>query len=73
MSKIILEFDGDTERDQAQQAIDAFKVILVVRELDDRFRAEDKHGRGEGPYTADQIRIIIREKIEQLGAGVIWG
>jgi hypothetical protein len=69
---IILEFDGDTERDQALAAIDAWKVIRVVRELDDRFRSEMKNGAGNGPYTAEQIRTIIHEKIIEIGTEVIW-
>jgi hypothetical protein len=60
--KIVLEFDGDTERDEAHQAIDVWKVIRVVKELDDRFRSEAKHSTGKGPYTADELRTIIREK-----------
>ena len=71
--KIILEFDGDTERDQAQQAIDVWKVISVLRSMDDRFRNEAKHGRGTGPYTAEQMREIMREEIKAAGAEVVWG
>ena len=74
MSKIILEFDGIEEANEARIALDGSKWKAVVWELDQKLRATTKYGNpiiSEGPDAseiemdiADKLRDMIREIIQ---------
>ena len=44
MNKIILEFDGTEEANEARNALDGWKWKAVVWELDQKLRATTKYG-----------------------------
>jgi len=74
MSKIILEFDGIEEADDARTALDGYKWKLAMWDLDQELRSivkyqksiinSDKPASGEEMDAADKIREKIREILE---------
>ena len=74
MNKIILEFDGTEEADEAQNALDGSKWKAVVWELDQKLRATTKYGTSTidksnaseiEQQIAEKYREIIREIIQK--------
>ena len=68
MSKIILEFDGTEEANEARTALDGSKWKAVVWELDQKLRATTKYGNpiiSEGP-DASEIEIDIADKLRDM-------
>ena len=68
MSKIILEFDGTEEADEAQNAIDGSKWKAVVWELDQKLRATTKYGNPiiSEDSDANEIEIDIANKLREM-------
>jgi len=74
MSKIILEFDGIEESDDARTALDGYKWKLAMWNLDQELRGivkyqksitnSDKPASGEEMDIADKIREKIREILD---------
>lgn len=77
MGKIILEFDGTEEQDDARTAMDGYKWKLLVWDLDQKLRETTKYGnsvitpdKGDSASSteidiADKYREIIRELLEE--------
>jgi len=72
MAKIILEFDGNEEANDARLALDGYKWSLAMNELDQRLRDTTKYDKPlveDGRKTAssdeyasaERVREIIRE------------
>ena len=68
MSKIILEFDGTEEADEAQNALDGSKWKAVVWELDQKLRATTKYGNPiiSEDTDASEIEIDIANKLREI-------
>ena len=71
MSKIILEFDGTEEADEAQNAIDGSKWKAVVWALDQKLRATTKYGasaidKSDASEIEQQIAEKYRETIREI-------
>jgi hypothetical protein len=72
MSKIILEFDGVEEQDDARTALDGFKWKLAMWDLDQLLRSTTKYDvsllkRNEQASKAEyEIAIKIREEIRDI-------
>jgi len=74
MSKIILEFDGVEEQDDARTALDGYKWKLAMWDLDQELRSIVKYqnsiinhnqtASSEEMDTADKIREEIRRLLE---------
>ena len=74
MSKIILEFDGIEEQDDARTALDGYKWKLAMWDLDQELRSIVKYqnsiinhnqtASSEEMDTADKIREEIRRLLE---------
>jgi len=74
MSKIILEFDGYEEQDDARTALDGYKWKLAMWDLDQELRSIVKYqnsiinhnqtASSEEMDTADKIREEIRRLLE---------
>ena len=74
MSKIILEFDGVEEQDDARTALDGYKWKLAVWDLDQRLRSTTKYDvsllnhneqASEAEYEiAEKLREEIRDILD---------
>jgi hypothetical protein len=70
MSKIILEFDGVEESQEAKLAMDAMNWKLVVWDIDQKLRQTTKYGVSilHNDKVASDIEIEIAEKYrEEIG------
>ncbi len=72
MAKIILEFDGIEERDDARTALDGYKWKLAMWDLDQVLRNTTKYGQSQikndgtdacsiEDQVAERYRTMIRE------------
>jgi hypothetical protein len=72
MSKIILEFDGVEEQNDARLAMDGYKWKLAMWDLDQELRSTVKHGvsllehNAEATEAEYQIADKVREKIREI-------
>ena len=71
MKKIILEFDGMEEADEARNALDGWKWKAVVWELDQKLRATTKYGasaidKSDASEIEQQIAEKYRETIREI-------
>lgn len=72
MSKIILEFDGVEEGQDARTAMDGYKWKMSMQDLDQELRSTAKHGislLNDGNDATDaeyEIAEKIREKIRDI-------
>ena len=68
MSKIILEFDGTEEANEARTALDGSKWKAVVWELDQKLRATTKYGNPiiSEDTDASEIEIDIANKLREI-------
>lgn len=67
MSKIILEFDGIEEANEAKNALNGSKWKAVVWDLDQKLRATTKYSSpiiSEGPEASD-VEIDIADKLRE--------
>jgi len=81
MSKIILEFDGVEEAQDARLALDGYKWKLAMWDLDQELRSTTKHGVSllernadatEMEYeVADKVREKIREILDGYGLNLV--
>lgn len=65
MSKIILEFNGDEEAEDARTALDGYKWKLAMWDLDQHLRAEVKYNEKLPEDVADAYDSV-REKIREI-------
>lgn len=67
MRKIILEFDGMEEANEARNALDGWKWKAVVWELDQKLRATTKYGASTiDKSNASEIEQQIAEKYREI-------
>ena len=70
MSKIVLEFDGTEEQDEARTALDGYKWKLAMWDLDQLLRSTTKHNVSILKHNeeATDLEYEIAEKIrEEIG------
>lgn len=65
MSKIILEFNGDEEAEDARTALDGYKWKLAMWDLDQHLRAEVKYNEKLPEDVADAYDSV-REKVREI-------
>jgi hypothetical protein len=67
MSKIILEFDGVEEQDDARTALDGYKWKIAMRQLDQFLRSTTKHGFSllKPNEKATELECKIAEKFRE--------
>lgn len=65
MSKIILEFNGDEEAEDARIALDGYKWKLAMWDLDQHLRAEVKYNEKLPEDVADAYDSV-REKVREI-------
>lgn len=72
MAKIILEFDGAEEQNDARLAMDGYKWKLAMWDLDQELRSTVKHGvsllehNTEATEAEYQVADKVREKIREI-------
>jgi hypothetical protein len=74
MSKIILEFDSETEFESASAALNGWKWRHVVDELDNKLRATTKYGNSvitEG-QEASEMEYQIAEKYREMLRDIVY-
>lgn len=75
MGKIVLEFNGDEEADDARTAQDGYKWKLAMWDLDQELRNTTKYGvsvlGNEEPLSETESKIaeIYRDKIRDILSG----
>ena len=75
MSKIILEFDGVEEQDDARTALDGYKWKLAMWDLDQLLRSTTKHGVSLLKHNeqASEAEYEVAEKIRDEIRDIIFG
>jgi len=68
MAKVILEFDGLEESDDARSALDGYKWKLAVWDIDQKLRETTKYGVSVLKHneTASEIEVEIAEKYREI-------
>lgn len=70
MAKIILEFDGAEEADDARTALDGYKWKAVIWDLDQKLRDTTKYGNSvitpDKVDSATSIEIDIAERYREI-------
>lgn len=71
MSKLILEFDLETEREQYEDAVDGYKWHIAMEDLDNELRSIIKHApelaeNKNGLEMAEYIREMLYVKLNRL-------
>ena len=75
MSKIILEFDGVEEYQEAKVAMDAMKWKIAMWDLDQKLRQTTKHGVSilHNDKLASDIEIEVAEKYREVIREILNG
>jgi hypothetical protein len=73
MSKIILEFDAETEGDQAKDAINVWRYKMALRDYDNHLRRFYKHGGGDDlkNQIAQEFHDMLFTCLKEADAGDI--
>lgn len=71
MAKLILEFDLETEQGQYTDAIDGYKWLIVIQELDNELRSIIKHApefatEKDSLEMAEYIRDMLHSKMNEM-------
>ena len=66
MSKIILEFDGIEEADDARTALDGYKWKISMWEMDQWLRSQTKHAPDDMSDEAYKAFEECREKLHEI-------
>jgi len=66
MSKIILEFDGVEEQDDARTALDGYKWKLAMWNLDQELRSKSKYASDKDDPNVVEAYYKLREELRDI-------
>lgn len=66
MSKIVLEFDGTEEQDEARTALDGYKWKISIWSLDEWLRSQTKHAPDSMSDDTYKAFEKCREKLREI-------
>lgn len=73
MAKIILEFDGNEESDDARTALDGYKWKLAMWDLDQQLRSTTKYGTSVLGDKCESLEAEVAEKYREIIREIIGG